>query len=88
VETDHDGYAFLTAGEAQALAQVSVAIRTANGMKDVTLPVSPPKATGIQIILLNAKSLVGPAFETMRLKIEGSDLSPEGQLARGKYTRQ
>jgi hypothetical protein len=88
VETDHDGYAFLTAGEAQALAQVSVAIRTANGMKDVTLPVSPPKATGIQIILLNAKSLVGPAFETMRLKIEGSELSPEGQLARGKYTRQ
>ena len=88
VESDRNGYAFVPAGNASTWTRVSLAILTQGGIKTVTLPVSLPKPTGIQAILLNAKALAASPFETMRLTISGSDLAPEGRLARGKYSRQ
>lgn len=87
VESDRNGYAFLPAG-ARAWARVTLAIPTPKGTKTVALPVSPPQQAGIQTLLLNAKALATPPFETLRLTIIGNDLVPEGPLARGKYSRE
>lgn len=88
LESDEQGYAFLPATQSSKWTSISFPIPMPDGVKTVTVPAPPPLATGVQMIMLQSKMFVPAPFETMRLTIDGQQLKPEGNLARGSYSRQ
>ena len=87
VASDRSGYAFMLADPARSWVSTSLVIPTENGLKSGTI-VAPAQGKGIQIIIVDERALISMPFDTMRLKVSGRRLVPEGALARGTYSRE
>ncbi|WP_068082824.1 hypothetical protein [Novosphingobium rosa] len=87
--TDRRGFAALpNDSQPGAVSALVLSIAGHEQRIDLASPGHGPMEKGIAAITLDVRQLAQPAFDTMRLTIEGGDLIPGEMLRSGRYHRQ